>query len=265
VIGALVARNLRHHGRLLLGAAAGLAAFEVLITYAAAQVEMSAGLRSFFELLPSGFRGAFAAQIDLISFNAAVAFGFQHPVALATGIAFVIVVATVPAAERETGFIDLLLARPLPRPAYLAATAVVVAATAVVLPAAVFLGAGVGLSLVSMPEELPWGRYAPCAVALSTLLLAIGGIVLFLSCGARRRGPAAAKAAGIVLACYIVDVLAELWRALGHVRWLSPFHYFHPVVAAVAPPMPATDPLILISIAAAATALAFARFRKLDL
>lgn len=261
----LLARNLRHHGRLILALALGVAAFEVALTYAAAQIESSTGLRTLFQMLPPAFRDAFASQFSLISFASAVAFGFQHPFVLAATVAFVVVVATIPAGECETKLLDLIQARPVPRSRYLLATLVLVILGAAVLPLSTLAGSCVGLALVDLPGELPWTRYISSALGLSTLLLAIGGCTLLISAGAKRRGSAVAQAVGLTLGSFVVEILAEAWPALRYIRWMSPFHYFKPVTAAVIPLTPPENPVVLLAIFAAAAALAFARYQRRDI
>ncbi len=178
----LLARNVRHHRRLLLALCAGLILFEMLIVYIAAQIEMGPGLRMFLEqLLPPDVRETYASQFAMISLAGAVAFGFQHPFVLVGTIAFVMVAATVPAGERDSGLLDLLIARPLPRRRYLAGVLLLMVLGAVILPLALLAGAAIGLGIVDSADELPWIRYLPSAAGLTTLLLAVGGYTLALA------------------------------------------------------------------------------------
>jgi ABC-2 type transport system permease protein len=193
-----------------------------------------------------------------------VAFGFEHPFTLAGATAFVVVAATIPASERESRFLDLLLARPLARHQYLLASLLLMVLGAVVLPLALLAGAAIGMPLVELGGKLPWRRYLPCALGLTTLLLAFGGIALLLASGAKRRGPAASQVVGLTLASFVVELLGELWTGLRWVRWASPFHYYKPIQAAIVPSTPWENPAILLAVFAVTTALAFARFSRRD-
>ncbi len=262
----LFERNLRHHWRLLAALTVGLTILELLLLWVAAKVEIGTGVRNFIEMLaPPQARAAIMAQIGLISFPGAVAFGFQHPVSLVAAIAFVAVAATIPAGEREAGFLDLVLARAVDRDSYLVASLGVAIVGAVVLPCALLLGAAIGLSLVDVNGALPWWRYVPAAAGMATLLLAIGGWASFFATGARRRGLAVSRIVGVCLALYVLDFLADQWAALDRLRWLSPFHYFKPVTAAVIPHTPLVNPLVLLALFVAGAALALLRFRRQDL
>lgn len=262
--GALLVRKLRRHRALLAALALCLAGFELLLVRVAAALETTFGLRSLLSMAPATVREAIEAQGGLVSFASAVAFGFQHPFTLAGTLGFVIVAATIPAADRESGFLDMVLARPVPRAAYFLAAAALVAAAALLLPWALLAGSAAGLRIVSVPGEIPWSRYVPCALGLTTLLLALGGIALLLGSGARRRGRPAAQAAGLTLAAFVVEVLGDAWAGLDRIRPASPFHYFKPVQAAIVPDTPVRNPIVLMAIFAVAAALAFVRFQRRD-
>ncbi len=262
----LFARNLRHQARLLAAMVVGLAIFEVLIAWVAAKIEAAEGLRGFLEsILPPDAQEAVFSQFGLVSFPGAVAFGFVHPVAIVATAAFVIVVATIPAAERESGFLDLVLARPVPRSRYVLASAVLVVVGALVLPAALLGGAAVALGIVEVEDRLPLARYVPSAAGLTFLLLAVGGYALWFAAGAKRRGAAVGRAVGLTLAFYVLEYLADFWEPLDRIRWVSPFHYFKPIEAAVVPHTPLADPIVLGAAFVVLAAAAVVRFGRQDL
>jgi ABC-2 type transport system permease protein len=200
-----------------------------------------------------------------VSFPGAVAFGFVHPVTIVAAAAFVVVAATIPAAERESGLLDLVLARPVPRGRYLLSVALMLVVGAVLLPLALFAGAAFGLGIVTVEERLPLVRYAPAAAGLGFLLLAVGGYSLLFAAGAKRRGPAIGRAVGLTLAFYVVEFLADFWEPLDRIRWLSPFHYYKPIAAAVVPHTPPENPLVLLAAFVVLVAAAHFRFRRQDL
>ena len=263
---ALFLRNLRHHARLLVAMMLGLGVFEVLILWVAAKIDEGAGLREFLEsILPEGAQEAVFSQFGLVSFPGAVAFGFVHPVAIVAATAFVVVVATVPAAERETGFLDLVLARPVPRGRYLLTVVLLLLLGAVLLPLALLGGAAFGLGIVDVEDRLPLARYVPAAFGLGFLLLAVGGYSLLFAAGARRRGPAIGRAVALTLAFYVVEYLADFWDLLDRIRWVSPFHYYKPIAAAVVPDTPLVNPVVLLAAFVVLAAAAHLRFRRQDL
>lgn len=266
MIGALLRRNLVHHVRLLTALAAGVAALETLLVVVAARVEAGPGLGRLLEqFVPSAVRNAMLSQFGLISFAGAVSFGFQHPVVLVGTLAFIVVAGTIPAAERESGLLDLILSRPVSRATYLAAVLALLVLGAVLLPLGVLGGAAAGLALEDVHGELPWTRYVPAAASLGMLLLAWGGVTLVFASGSPRRGPVAARVVGIALALYVVELLADLWQPFERIRWVSPFHYFKPVPAALSTGLRAADAAVLLGVCAAGIAVALFRIRRADL
>jgi len=265
MIRSMLMRHLRHHARLLWVFAGGLVLFEFVIVWMSAQIDAGPGLRVLIELMPPSLREVLTAQISMLSFQGAVGFGFQHPIVLAISIAFTIVVGSIPAAERESGLLDLILAQPVPRQSYLIAVLLLLTIGAVALPSAALLGVAATMQLVEVNSELPWTRYIPCAAGLSMLMLAIAGYTLMLSAGARRRGRAAAQATGVTIVALTVDMLAQVWAPLRSISWLSPFHYFRPIPAAVTPHTPPENAIVLLGLFVVTTAVASVIFRRRDL
>ncbi len=265
MIAVLVARNVRHHRRLLLVLMLGLASIEIMLIQVVASLDRGPGLQDIIQMLPETMRNLVSSQIAFVSFPAAVAFGFQHPAVLVASVAFVVVAGTIPAGERESGILELVIARPLPRMHYLAGVLVLLVLAAVLLPAALMTGSVVGLAMVQGAGELRWTRYVMSAVAFSALLLALGGMTLMLSAGAGRRGQAAAGSVGLVLALYLLEVLGGTWNALRWAQWASPFHYFKPVELAIRGETRVVNVMVLLAVFAGTTAIAFWRFQKRDL
>jgi ABC-2 type transport system permease protein len=265
-VGVLYLRLLRLHAPLLAATAGAALLFEVFMVWVSAQLDTGLGLRVFLEqFVPPEMQRLISEQFGVGTFQGAVAFGFQHPVFLVAVMAFVVVAASVPAGERESGFLDLVLARPVRRADYLSATVLLVVTGAVVLPAAVLTGAAVGLATVAaVPEDVAWTAYVPAAVAQGMILLAAGGIVLVSSASGRRRGPAVGRAVALLLVFYWLDFVGPFWEPLDAARWISPFTYFDPT-GAVGASVQFVDVVVLLGVFAVTTAAAFVEFRRQDL
>lgn len=262
----LVERNFRHHLVVFIAAFVGMALIEIVIVWIAGHIESGPGIKELMEqVLPLGMRQLFSSQIGLLSFAGLAGFGFQHPFAMAIAIAIVITLATIPAGERESGFIDLVMARPVPRVRYFLAVLLLVVAIAVILPLAPLLGLITGLGLVESPGEVGWVRYAPATAGLAALLLSIAGYTLLLTSCARRRGTAVAQATGLTLVLFWIDLTSELWRPLQSIRWISPFHYFKPVKWAIESSTPVDRYLVLVAVFAVTTCAAYLLFQRRDL
>jgi ABC-2 type transport system permease protein len=262
----LLLRNLRHHLGLLIALLLGMALVELVIVWIAGHIETGPGIQELMEqVLPLGMRQLFGSQIGVISFTALVGFGFQHPIALAGAVSFVIAVGTIPAGERESGYLDLVMARPLTRSSYFFGLLLLLLLGAALLPLAPLCGLAAGLGLLSNPAEVDWFRYAPSAFGLFCLLLSISGYTLLLASCARRRGTAAAQATGLTLIFYWIDMLSQLWEPFGSIDWISPFHYFKPVRSAITGDAPIDHYLLLLGLFLLTSALALFIFRRRDL
>ena len=226
----LYMRQLRHHARLLVAIMLGLAAFETLLVWISASMEIGPEFHALLEmLLPPTMLRFVMDQFGFASFESAVAFGFKHPLVLLSGIAFSIVAATIPAAERETGLLDLVLARPVPRERYLAAHVLLIATGAVMIPLALLAGATTGLALTQSLATVSWQTYIAPAAAFAPLLLLVGSYSLLFAAGAPRRGVAVARAAGLTIVFFWYEVLASMWQRLAGYEWATIFYYYAPV------------------------------------
>lgn len=262
----LFRRAFRQHLPLLLAVMAAAVLFEVLVVFVIAQLDRTAGLQQFIQtMLPPAMQILVFEQFGWASFPGAVAFGFQHPLTLVAACALVIVLASIPAAERESGWIDLVLARPVTRVRYLLTHLLLIVIAALLVPAALLAGAAWGLHLADGPGELPWTRYIPAAVGLACLLLLVGGYALMFAAEARRRGIAVTRAVAITLLFYWLHFMGGFWDALQTARWLSPFRYYDPVRASIGEGLGWRDPLLLLGLAAACICLAVNGFRRQDL
>jgi ABC-2 type transport system permease protein len=265
VIAPLLARTLRHQRLLLPALLAFAAGLQVVVVLVAASFETGPGIAGVLEMLPSFMQRVVGAQLRDAGFGTFVAFGLQHPALMVATIAWIVVVGTGPAADRDAGTLDLLLARPLPRARYLLSTAIAVALGAVALPLVALLGLAVGLATVTVEGELPWTAYVPAAAGLVALLLCVGGFTLLVSAGARRRGEAAARIVAVLLVLWLLETLADLSEIIDILRWISPFAWFRPIRAAleggVWAPM---DLAVLCSAGVLMAAAAFLRFSRRD-
>jgi len=265
MIRALFLRGLRQHFLLLGILFSGLFLFEVGVVWIGARLDMGPQFRQLLQtFLPPGFVDAVFNQFGFGSFAGTVSFGYQHPLVLISAIAMVVVLSTIPAQERESGFLDLLLARPLSRTSYISAAGINILLSALVSALALLGGTAVGLSLVDPPEVIRWTQYIPSAASLVLLLSAIGSYTLLFATGAKRRGIAVAQAVGITMVFYWLDFMGDYWGLLETARLLSPFYYFDPARTASSG-LALTEILVLGGIAATAIPAAFLNFKRQDL
>jgi beta-exotoxin I transport system permease protein len=166
------------------------------------------------------------------------------------------------AGEEERGTLDLLLANPVSRRRVLleklGALVVEVVALGSVLWAALWIGGRATDMKVS-------GAHLGAGSAAAVLLaVAFGALALFLGAVSGRRALAAGLSAAVAVAAYMVNSLAPLVSGLEPLRKVSPL-YHYTAGDPLRHGLDWTHVLVLVGIAASATALAVVAFDRRDL
>jgi ABC-2 type transport system permease protein len=261
VTAAILLRQLRHHAPLLVAALAGAFGFELLMVWVSSSMVMGTELQELMSaVLPPAMVNLVMNQYGLASFPAAVAFGFKHPFVIAAGVAVVITMASVPAGERETGFLDLILARPVTRGTYMGAHIALLLVPAIAFPIVLFVAANVGIA-ISGRSDAAGTDYVLSAAAFAPLLLFIGAYTLLFAAGAQRRGTAVARAVALTMAFYVYEVIASMWERLHGWEWLTIFDAYRPV-GLVTGDATTTAPLVLLGAAGVLLGCAALRFAR---
>jgi beta-exotoxin I transport system permease protein len=252
----------------LLACLALLGGLQMIIVGQASALEQTHAFGHMADLVPAFLqRGLGSQSMLLVTFKGTVAFGYFHPIVAVLVSVLAIYFATEPAHEVESGLVDLMLARAVPRhmvvtrSLLLAATAVI---AAVLLMA---LGTRVGLRLFASPEfDAPSGATAARLLAhLAAVASCFGGLALAIAAGARRWSTAFSTAALAAVVLYLVDFLAIGWPPMRAIDWLSPFHYY-PALSILTGTAPEWRNLgILMAATAILCAIGYWRFNRRDL
>ena len=246
--------------RLLLGVMGFLLAFfQVLRVRIACTLHDAVGFEQIAGILPPSVRAVLGSSLaSVISFRGIVCGGYYDLGVVLALIALVIALATLPASEIETGFADLILARPMPRHWLITRTIALVLFSIVLMLFMTMAGTWIGLWLFTPSSATPPPTYQTNALALNLglLLLCWSGIALAFG-AACRRSAAATTTSLIAFASLIIDYAARLWPAFERVAWLSPFKYFAPFDLIVGDPLPVENLLILWAIAMSGFVLAY--------
>lgn len=128
------------------------------------------------------------------------------------------------AGEEEDGVTALVLAHPLGRSRLVASKAGAVAIVVVLLAVATWLGLIAGVALGG--GGIGIGNLAAYSLHLAFFGFAIGAVGLALGAGTGRKGLAAAGAAGVALAGWLINGFAPLVDALDWLKYVSPFYYY---------------------------------------
>jgi ABC-2 type transport system permease protein len=252
---------------LLLATGLLLAAFQVLLVLIARSIEHAGEFEQIAALLPPFARAILGPSVaSVLSFRGVVCIGYFDLGIVIALLALAIALATVPASEVETGFADLMLARPLRRHWLITRTIALVLLSSLMMLAFMVAGTWAGLA-VHAPEDVQWPSprlIASLALNLGLLMLCWSGVAMALG-AACRRSVAGATTALLALTTLLLDYVGRLWAPAERLAWLSPFRYFIPFDLVMGNPLPAENILLLLAIAMTGFILAYFLFSQRDI
>jgi ABC-2 type transport system permease protein len=261
----LVWRSFGRMRRAFASIAAILAGFQVSIVGAAASVEADGNFEQLAAALPAFIQAGFGAA--LTTFAGTTMLGYFDPVIVIVVVVFAIYVASEPAGDVESGLVDLIVARPLPRRWIIARSLVLMTATVVVLVAT--MGAATWISLWSMaPAGAVWPELRTALVMMAHLAgvsWCFGCLGLASAAWMQRRASAVGSVALLAICCFLLDVLVEFSTMFRPFWWVTPFHYFHGAAILQGNTDPARNLAVLGGIGVVAAAFAFWQFNRRDL
>jgi ABC-2 type transport system permease protein len=254
--------------RLLLGAMGLLLALVQVLRVRIAEKIYDAGqFDQLNSVLSSYLREIIGSALgSIMSFNGIVCgvyFDTGYIIAL---LALVIALSTLPASERETGFADLILARPVARHWLITRTIALVLFSIVLMLALMAAGTWAGLMLFA-PDDAPWPtvrQILALALTLGALLSCWSGVAMAFG-AACRRGVASATTSLMAFLTLILDWAHRAWPPLDWLDWLSPFRYFSPYDLVAGKPLQWDNLLVLWAIAATGYILAYLIISQRDI
>jgi len=254
--------------RLLLTVSGFLLAFvQVLRVRIAADLYESGQFNLLAVILPPVVRKVLGSAFgSVMTFNGIVCgvyFDTGYIIAL---LALTITLATLPASQIETGFADLILARPVPRHWLITSTIALVFLGLLFMLLMIFAGTWTGLALFA-PPNIPWPsprQLSVLSLPLALLVLAWSGVALALG-SACRRGAAAATTALLAFGALLLDWAHRIWAPIDWIARLSPFYYFNPYELVATGSLRLPDLLILGAIALTGFILSYLIFSRRDI
>jgi len=175
--------------------------------------------------------------------------GYVHPLVITTLCIWAIGRSSgAVAGEIDRGTMELLLAQPIRRPRLILAHLCVDLLTIPLLCLSLWVGTGLGVALVGpielTGEELkrfPFPvhvnpdalRLDPQAIGpglwnVAALVFAVSGYTLWLSAAGRFRWKVMGTAIFLTLLQFLINVVGQLWEAVGVLRPFSVFYYYQP-------------------------------------
>lgn len=195
-----------------------------------------------------------------------MAFPWAHPVVLALVWAHAAIACTrSPVGEVDRGTIDLLLSQPVSRARLYCADTGAWLMTSALLLGVMFAANRVGVAFAP-PEFASSARGAFITlVNLFALAWAVGGFACLVSAMSDRRGRALTLLFVALLASFLLNFLAQMWKPAARLDWLSILHYYRPVFALRDGTWPAADLAVLLGLGSAMWAVAGAVFARRSL
>lgn len=222
-------------------------------------------LEDYLNIMPKEFLAAFGMMggslVDPGNFFATYISSFLWPILAALGG---ILLATRPvAADVERGFLELPLSTRTPRSRYLALTIAVHVVAILVMAIALVSGFLVVGWLVGAGFDA--GRLLLVVVPAAAFGFAIHGATSALSVATLSRGLAGGVAAAVLLAMYLLDIIARLKPDLEWVGRISAFRYFDVRTIINTGVLDLGGLALFMGVAIAGWAIAIWRFRSRDL
>ena len=269
---ALVVQLLRRVSKCLLAAGVLLAGFQVVLILQANSIQTSSSFAQMGAMVPAFVRDLMGPSfVAFLTFKGIVCLGYFHPAVMGALVAVSMNLATIPVMEIETGFIDLLLARPLARHWIVTRSILVVLISTAYLLAMMAIGTWLGLSYFAANSAVNnAARPTPAligslAINLGFLMVCWGAVAMAIGCACRRRGSAGAIAGLLALTAYLTDYVGRAWKPAESVAWLSPFRYYAPFDLVMGSALSAKNLYVLGGIAMAAFALAYVLYSRRDI
>lgn len=263
-VGALVAHSLRRRRGFLIAALVTVVAFQFFMIAAARSLEESGGFSELRALMPDFLQRM--TNMAAASFQGIVLFGYSHPAVLVCLIALAVTIGTEPAAEIESKFVDLVMARPVRRAAVVNRTLVVLIAATVGAVGCMVAATTIGLRLLAPSLPGPEPRVIlSLAVNLALVVVAWGAIALMLAAFSKRRATAAAACGLLAFATFVLDYVGRFWQAVSGISRISPFHYFSPFEMIGGRPLSLVDVAVLLAIIGSGSVIAHVVYARRDL
>jgi ABC-2 type transport system permease protein len=264
----LLLHSLKRSRALVLTTGLLIAAFQTMLIVIARALHKAGTFAQLGAMIPPFVRAIFGPSLtSFMSFAGIACAGYIELAVIGALVGISISIATIPASEIETGFIDLILSRPLARHWIVTRTIAALILCAAALILMMMAGTWIGLETMA-PRDVPWPSatlIGSLGLNLGLLMLSWGGVAMALGSVSRRRRVAGGIAGLLALTAYLLDYTGRLWKPAESVAWLSPFRYYSPFDLVMGSPLPAKNLLVLGSIAVAGFAAAYGLFSRRDI
>jgi ABC-type transport system involved in multi-copper enzyme maturation permease subunit len=265
---ALIYQLLHRVRKFLLSAGLLLAGFQVVLILQANSIQATNSFAKMSEFVPAFARDVLGPSfVTMMTFKGIVCLGYFHPIVMGALVSVAVTLATIPVMEIETGYIDLVLARPAARHRVVTRSILAAVIATLYLLAMMAVGTWFGLSrfATKSPDWPSLKLIGSLALNLAFLMLCWAAIAMAIGCACRRRGSAGAIAGLLALTAYLTDYVGRAWKPADSVAWLSPFRYYAPFELIMGSTLSPKNLYVLGGIATAAFALAYVLYSRRDI
>lgn len=241
---------------------------QLVLVGQAVSIQESQSFASVANLIPSFIgRGLGSDALLLASFKGTVMLGYFHPLLCVLIPAVAMYAATEPAHEIESGIVDLVLARSMPRALVLTRSIVVALLYAAAAVSVMALGTYTGALLFDAARfDLPApGLIARLVLHVFAVSACFSGYGLLAGVMSKRWSAAFTTAVLTAVLAYLVDFIAIGWPVWRFAAYLSPYRYYHALAIASGSARESIDLGVLFGAGAAFTAAAYWQFQRRDL
>jgi ABC-2 type transport system permease protein len=261
---ALIVRTIARSVGLVSAVAGLLVSFQMSLVAVAASFEDGQDFEHLSGLVPAFLQHALGPA--LTSFGGLTTVGFYEPLIVILAVQVAIYLATEPAGDIESGLVDLVLARPLPRHRIMTRSLLVMSGAALLLPA--IMAASLWMSLTWLaPAGAVWPTTRVVAELMANLVAVIwcfGGAGLAAAAWARRRAAAYGVVGVASVALYLADFVGDAWSRASWAAVISPFHRFHGAQIITGTSHTMTNMAVLVALGGIAVAAAYWKFQRRD-
>jgi ABC-2 type transport system permease protein len=166
---------------------------------------------------------------SLFSLGGAMTIGVQHPIGISLVAVFAVgAAAGAVAGERETGTLEVLLARPLSRRRLYVSVGVAVLVSIAITLALLLIGQVISINLLGVADEIDQALVPLVWVNGMLLWGAFAAFSLAASVSFDRRGPAIGLSLAYLGVNYFFEILGSFLPDLEWTQEYSLFHHFNP-------------------------------------
>ncbi|MEO7071206.1 MAG: ABC transporter permease subunit [Nostocoides sp.] len=218
----LVRLDLRLRRRMLIGTAAGTAAYLFLVVAVYPTFKQDGAMDAMIAANPAaaaafGISGSITSPAGWLSANMYANFGPLLALLLTIGYGSAAV-----AGQDGDGLLGLLATLPVTRTRLLAAKVVSLLLAALVIPGVSYAVCLAGPHFQLHPQ---WGALLGVSIALTLLAFDLGAVALLVGAATGGRGVAMGAASAVAACAYLISSLSPLVDLVHRVRWASPFFW----------------------------------------